>query len=146
VGDPEPEQEGVQDEPLPPLLLLAVVLALTLLLTVWAAFLVPLRLSGGLPLPLWLVPLGGMLALAAAAAHRVGLAGALAPALVWLALTMLVLAPERPEGDIVFPRTLSAYAYLYGGMLLWAVLVLRMSAAERTERVHPATPTTAPRR
>jgi hypothetical protein len=127
VSAPEP---ATKEQDLPPVLVLALVLLFTVLLSLWAAFLVPLRV-GDLPVPVWLVPLAAMLAMARAAARRLGLPGALLPALVWLALNVLVLGSTRAEGDLVVPASVSGMAYLYGGMVLWALVVVRASAATR---------------
>ena len=127
------------DEPLPAAVVLGGAVLLTALLSIWAGFLVPLRV-GDLPLPVWLVPLGAMLAVAVAAGRRIGLAGALAPALVWLSSSTFQGA-KRAEGDLVVPATLPGYAYLVGGLLLWAAVVLHASAASRPDpRPSPATP------
>ncbi|MFR9674347.1 DUF6113 family protein [Streptomyces sp. TR06-5] len=69
-------------------------------------------------------PGGLMLALAGAAGAFGGgaklaraKAGALAPAAGWLVAVMLLTA-SRPEGDFLFDAGFSAYAYLFGGMLV----------------------------
>ncbi len=137
---PRPDAGPPGDEaPLPGWVVLAGVLVLTLLLTVWSAFLVPLRV-GRVPLPLWLLPLVLMVTLAARAARVAGYAGAVLPAMTWLAVTWLGFAARRSEGDLVVPPTLSGYAYLFGGVLLWAAVVLRASAADRAGQAPPATP------
>lgn len=124
----EPAATASGEEPLPAPFVLGVALVLTALLSVWAAFLVPLRL-GGVPLPAWLVPLAGMLAAASWAGRRVGPAGALVPAALWLAVSWLAFGSTRAEGDLVVPGSLSGYAYLFGGLVLWVVVVARASAA-----------------
>lgn len=79
---------------------LALVLLLTVLLAVWGAFLVPLRI-GGVPAPLGLllalatVPLG--LAGGRALDSRIGVA---LPGALWL-LVGVVLGSRRSEGDLV---------------------------------------------
>jgi hypothetical protein len=118
--------------------------AVTVLLTLWAAFLVPLRL-GSVPAPAWLVPLVAMLVVARAASRRAGLAGALLPGVAWLGLSWLVLGATRTEGDLVVPATASGYAYLFGGLLAWAALVTAASGADRRRRTAPAQPAASPR-
>jgi len=112
---------------------------LTGALTVWAAFLVPLRV-GTLPAPAWLLPLAGTLALGWAAARRAGLLGALAPAVVWFVLSWPVLGAARAEGDLVVPGTGAGYAYLFGGLVAWAALVTAASGAARRRRASPQAP------
>jgi MYXO-CTERM domain-containing protein len=129
--------------PLPSGLVVAGATVLTAALTVWAAFLVPLRV-GSLPAPAWLLPLAGALVLGRAAARRAGLPGALAPAVVWFLLSWPVLGAARTEGDLVVPGTGSGYAYLFGGLLAWAALVVGASGAHRRRR--PASPAAPARR
>lgn len=119
----EPEQPDVR-----PGVAVAVALVLTVLLTVWASFLVPLRLSG-VPVPVWALPLAAMLAAAAWAGRRAGIAGTVLPAALWLVLSWLVFGSARAEGDLVVPGTTSGYAYLFGGLVLWVLVVARASAA-----------------
>jgi hypothetical protein len=125
------------DDRLPPGAVVGVVLGLTLLLSVWAAFLVPVRI-GSTPAPLWLVPLVAMLALAVVAGRRLGLVGALPPAVLWLTVSLLGFGRQRAEGDVVVPSSIAGLAYLYGGTLLWAAVVVRVSAASRPARPAPA--------
>lgn len=115
---------------LPAWLVVAVVLGLTALLSVWAGFLAPERI-GRVLVPVWLVPLAVMLGLARAASRRVGLWGALGPALVWVALSWAGLGVQRPEGDLVLPGTGWAYVYLLTGFVLWLVVVALASAPRR---------------
>lgn len=121
------EEPTAAEPPLPVPLVLAVAVLLTLLLSVWAAFLVPVRI-GAVPVPVWLLPAAGMLAVGLAAGRRAGLPGALLPAITWLLSSGLAFGTKRAEGDLVVPPTLSGLLYLYGGMVLWAVVVLRTSA------------------
>jgi hypothetical protein len=121
---------------------LGIALVLVLLLTVWSAFLVPLH-AGSTPVPLWLLPFAGMLAIGTVASRRLGLAGALAPALLWLAVGVLGFGSRTGGGDLVVPPSLSGYAYLFGGTVAWAAVVLRASAAERGD-APAAMPVTSP--
>lgn len=125
---------------LPSWAVVALALWFTALLSVWAGFLVPERV-GSVPAPVWVLPLAAMLWLSHVAARRVGLWGALGPALVWLVLTWLVLGTRRPEGDLVIPATPAGYAYLFGGFLPWLVLVGLASAPRRR---HGGVPEPAP--
>jgi hypothetical protein len=126
VTDPPPAEQ-----PLPVRLVVAGAVVLTLLLSVWAAFLVPVR-AGSVPVPVWLLPLAVMLALGAAAGRRAGMTGALLPALTWLVSSGLLLGTKRAEGDLVVPPTVSGVAYLFGGMVLWAVVVVRAARVGAT--------------
>ena len=80
----------------------ALLLLLAVLLAVWGAFFVPLRL-GGVPVPLGLLlalaPVPLVLAGGRASGRRWGGAG---PYLVWV-LVVLRLAATRTEGDLVLP-------------------------------------------
>jgi hypothetical protein len=134
VRVPEPQPSPDDETPLVRGLLWAHLLVLTLLLTVWGGFLVPVHV-GGFPAPVWLVPLAALLGLGVGASRELGLAGALVPALVWVALSWLVLGTMRSEGDLVVPPTVSGYAYLVGGLVAWAVVVLRASAADRDRQL-----------
>ncbi len=98
------------------------VLVLTVLLAVWGAFLVLLRVRG---VP---VPLGLLLALAPVPLCRTAgrllesRAGAAGPALVWVA-TALLLGSRRPEGDLVVTGGLLGLTFLALGTLSSAVAV-----------------------
>lgn len=146
-GGPSAERSAdAQERPLPAPVLVAVVLVLTVLLSVWGAFLVPFRVHG-VVVPLWLLPLAAMLTLAHVAARRVGLWGALAPGLLWLGLTWLVFGTPRPEGDLVVPATPAGYAYLFGGFVPWLVVVGLASSRGRTPgAADPPSPARAARR
>ena len=112
---------------MPPWLAVLVAVLATLLLTVWAAFLVPLRL-GGLPVPLWVVPLVVMLGVALLAGRVAGVLATVLPAALWFLLSWIFFGVVRSEGDLVVPGTTSGYAYLYGGALGWAAVVLGSAA------------------
>ena len=94
----------------------ALVLVLTLLLAVWGAFLVPLRI-GTVPVPLGLllalavVPLG--LAGGRLLGQRLGVAG---PVVVWLLVASL-LSSQRREGDLVITNSTLGVGFLLLGLL-----------------------------
>jgi hypothetical protein len=100
----------------------ALVLLLTVLLAVWGAFLVPLRV-GTVP-----APVGVLLAFATVPLCRAGgdalgrRAGAVLPLLVWAALA-LSLASQRREGDLVVTGSLYGLAFLGVGLLGGAFVV-----------------------
>ena len=78
----------------------ALVLALTVLLALWGAFLVPFRVGGTLvPVSLVIAVVGNVL-VGRAGARVAGSTGAVVPGLLWVALT-LVLSSRRAEGDVV---------------------------------------------
>jgi hypothetical protein len=135
MGGPAPHQDA--PAPLPSWVVVAVATVLVAALTVWAAFLVPLR-AGTLPAPAWLVPLAASLALGWWAARRAGVLGAVPPAAVWFLLSWPVLGSARAEGDLVVPGTGAGYAYLFGGLVAWAALVTAASGADRRRRATPA--------
>jgi hypothetical protein len=98
----------------------ALVLALAVLLAVWGAFLVPLRV-GTVPLPLsWVVAAVGNAALGRAGGLLLGRGGAVGPGVVWLAVA-LTLGSKRTEGDLVVPGTLPGLGFLLVGALASAV-------------------------
>jgi len=149
---PEPAATSGDDR-VPPALALTVVVVLAVLLTAWAAFLVPVRVRD-VAVPVWLVPLGVLLAICRAAARTAGRTAVLVPAMVWLGLSWLALGTVRAEGDLVVPGTAPGYGYLVGGLLLWLVLLARTPDAPagraddaRPDRAgRPATPAAGARR
>jgi len=91
-------------------------LVLTLLIAIWGAFLVPLRLGSvavplGLLLALAVVPLG--LAGGRLLGHRLGVAG---PVVVWLMVAAL-LSSQRREGDLVITNSALGVGFLLLGLL-----------------------------
>ena len=107
----------------------ALVLLLALLLAVWGAFLVPVRV-GGVPLPVgWVVAVVGNLVLGRAGGQLLGRPGAAGPGLVWLAVA-LVFGSTRAEGDLVVPGTLPGLGFLLVGAVAAAVA---FGAAPRRE-------------
>ena len=98
----------------------AVVLALTVLLALWGAFLVPFRVGGTLvPVSLVIAVVGNVL-VGRAATRLAGSAGALATGVLWIGLT-LVLSSRRAEGDVVVPGSLVGMGFLVAGALASAV-------------------------
>lgn len=78
----------------------ALVLLLTVLLCLWAAFLVPLRV-GTVRAPVSLLVAGlGNLLLGRAGGRLLGMPGVLVPGALWIALAFL-LGTRRSEGDLV---------------------------------------------
>ena len=106
----------------------ALVLLLAVLLAVWGAFLVPLRVGGTLVPVSWAVAFGGNLVLGVAGDRLAGKAGALVPALLWLVLAF-TLGSKRAEGDLVVPGSTEGVVFLLAGALgsavAYAVAVLR---------------------
>lgn len=114
----------------------AVVVLLTVLLTLWGAFLVPFRVGSVLVPVSWLVVGGGNAALVSAGGRLAGRLGAALPAMVWLALALVLVGP-RTEGDLVVPTAyagvgLVGLGYLLVGALAGAVSYSAFSARQRT--------------
>lgn len=125
VPDPSPAAapgRGPQ-EPLTPAQTRAaygLVLLLTVLVSLWGAFLVPLR-WGATPLPVaWVIAAAGNLALGWAGARLLGRRGVLGPAVLWLVIA-LTLGSKRGEGDLVIPGTTIGLVYLLVGAVASAV-------------------------
>lgn len=96
------------------------VLLLTVLLCLWASFLVPLRV-GTVRVPVSLLIAGvGNLLLGRAGGRLMGLPGVLVPGLLWLGLVFL-LGTQRRGGDLVIPGDLVGTAFLAVGALGFAV-------------------------
>jgi hypothetical protein len=107
----------------------ALVLLLTVLLCLWAAFLVPLRV-GTVRLPVsLLIALVGNVLLGWAGGRLLGGPGVLVPGLLWLSLAYL-LGTQRPGGDLVVPGDLVGIAFLALGTLGFAV-AFGMTSARR---------------
>ena len=118
----------------------ALVLALTLLVAVWGAFLVPLRTAGGgVPLPVSLLLAAAMAPLTAAGARLLGRLGGVVPVGLWLVVA-LALGARRPEGDVVVTGSLVGTAYLLGGAVACAVGFGWASAQPRNPRRPPGRP------
>ena len=90
------------------------VLLLAVLLALWGAFLVPLRL-GTVPLPVsWVVAAVGNGALGWAGGRLLGRAGAAGPGIVWVVIA-LTLGSRRAEGDLVVPGSVPGLVFLLVG-------------------------------
>lgn len=92
------------------------VLVLALLLAVWGAFLVPLRVGAMLVPASWVIALVGNGLLGWAGGRLLGRAGAAGPGLLWLAVA-LTLGTKRAEGDLVVPGTLPGLVFLAVGVV-----------------------------
>lgn len=107
----------------------ALVLLLTVLLAVWGAFLVPLRVGGTLAPVCWLIALGGNVALGTAGGRLYGKAGTVVAALVWLVVAF-TLGSKRTEGDLVVPGSTVGLVFLLlgavGGAVAYGVQVTRL--------------------
>ena len=113
----------------------ALVLLLSLLLALWASFLVPLR-AGAVVLPVAHVAVvAGNLGLGLAGGRLLGRTGAAGPGIVWLAVAM-TLGSRRAEGDLVVPGTVAGVSYLALGALAAAV-AYGLSRDRRPEGLHP---------
>lgn len=107
----------------------ALVLLLTVLLCLWAAFLVPLRV-GGVRVPVsLLIALVGNVLLGRAGGRLLGAPGVLVPGLLWLSLAYL-LGTQRAGGDLVIPGDLVGIAFLALGALGFAVAFGMTSARQ----------------
>jgi hypothetical protein len=94
----------------------ALVAVLTVLLALWGAFLVPLRVGGTLvPVSLVIAVVGNLL-VGRAASRVAGSTGALGTGVLWIAVT-LALASRRAEGDVVVPGSTVGLAFLLVGAL-----------------------------
>ena len=100
----------------------ALVLVLALLLALWGAFLVPLKI-GTVPVPVSvLVALVGNAALGWWGGRLHGRVGAAGPGLVWLAVAV-ALGTQRREGDLVVPASLMGLLFLLVGAVTSTVAV-----------------------
>jgi len=98
----------------------ALVLVLAVLLAVWGAFLVPLRV-GGTAVPVsWAVAVVGNGLLGWYGGQLLGRAGAAGPGLLWLAVA-LTLGSKRGEGDLVVPGSTIGLVFLLVGAVTSAV-------------------------
>ena len=98
----------------------ALLVLLTVLLALWGAFLVPLRVGGTLvPVSLVIAVVGNVL-VGRAASRLAGSAGALATGVLWVGVT-LVLSSRRAEGDVVVPGSVVGLGFLVAGALGSAV-------------------------
>ncbi len=120
----------------------AVVVVLTVLLTLWGAFLVPFRVGETLVPLCWVVAAAGNASVALLGSRLVGSVGAAVPGLLWLSLLAFVLLPRKTEGDLVVPGTYVALGYLLVGAVASAIAWRFASARARSA----ATPARAARR
>ncbi|MCW2885483.1 MAG: hypothetical protein QOE54_2010 [Streptosporangiaceae bacterium] len=79
--------------------------------------------AGSIPLAAILWSLFNLVALWGAGRGMGGKLGAAVPALMWLAVVM-VLAVQRPEGDLVVTGTAAGTIFLYGGVLAGGIALL----------------------
>ena len=108
---------------------MGLVLLLAVLLCLWGAFLVPLRI-GTTRLPVCLLVAGvGNLLLGRAGGRLIGTAGVLLPGTLWLVLAYL-LGTRRSEGDLVIQGDLVGTLFLFVGALGFAVAYV-LTAARR---------------
>ena len=98
----------------------ALVLVLTLLLAVWGAFLVPLRIGGTLAPLCWVIAVVGNTLLGRAGGRLLGRSGALGTGLLWLAIAF-TLGSTRREGDLIVPGTTVGLGFLLLGAVGSAV-------------------------
>ena len=98
----------------------ALVLLLALLLAVWGAFLVPLRI-GTVPVPVsWVIAVVGNGLLGWVGGRLLGRLGAAGPGIVWLVVA-LTFGTQRAEGDLVVPGTTTGLVFLVSGAVASAV-------------------------
>ena len=122
----------------------AVVLVLTVLLTLWGAFLVPFRV-GGVLVPLsWVVAAVGNVGVALLGSRLAGSLGAAVPGLLWLGLVATLL-PRKTEGDLVLPGTYVALGYLLVGAVASAIAYGYASARARSAATSTTTAATPAR-
>lgn len=136
MPDPaQPEADEAAPTPGEVRLGFALVLLLTVLLCLWAAFLVPLRVdTTRVPVSLLIAGVGNVL-LGRAGGRLLGAPGVLVPGLLWLALAY-TLGSQRSEGDLVVPGDLVGTLFLAVGTLGFAVAY----ALTPTRRTTPAPP------
>ena len=97
----------------------ALVLVLTVLLCLWAAFLVPLRIGTvRVPVSLLVAGLGNVL-LGRAGGRLLGMPGVLVPGVLWIGLAYL-LGTRRTEGDLVILGDTVGTLFLVVGALGFA--------------------------
>lgn len=133
---PPPAQPPPADAPTSTALAFGLVLVLTVLLCLWGAFLVPLRV-GTVRVPVSLLIAGvGNLLLGLTGGRLLGAAGVLLPGALWLGLAVL-LGSRRREGDLIIPGDVVGTLFLAVGALGFAV-AYGLSAAHREARATPA--------
>ena len=132
MPDPaQPEADEVAPTPGEVRLGFGLVLLLTVLLCLWGAFLVPLRIdTTRVPVSLLVAGLGNVL-LGRAGGRLLGTPGVLVPGMLWLVLAYL-LGSTRSEGDLVVPGDLIGTLFLAVGTLGFAVAYALTSARRAT--------------
>lgn len=114
---------------------MALVLLLAVLLCLWGAFLVPLRVgTTRLPISLLIAGVGNLL-LGRAGSRLLGTAGVLLPGMLWLVLAYL-LGTRRSEGDLVVQGDLIGTLFLFAGALGFAAAYVL--TATRRDGASPA--------
>ena len=98
----------------------ALVLVLAVLLAVWGAFLVPLRIGGTAVPVCWAVAVVGNGLLGWWGGKLLGRLGAAGPGVLWLAIA-LTLGSKRGEGDLVVPGSATGLVFLLVGAVASAV-------------------------
>lgn len=122
MTEPAPLSAPVGREPVDPLGpfatvgAFALVLVLTVLLSLWGAFLVPLRIGGTLVPVCWVIALVGNVLLGRAGGRLLGRFGTVVPLLVWLAIAF-TLGSRRTEGDLVVSGSPVGLGFLLAGAL-----------------------------
>lgn len=121
------------------------VLVLTVLLCLWGAFLVPLRVGTvRLPVSLLVAAVGNVL-LGRAGGRLLGTVGIAVPAVVWLGLAYL-LGTRRTEGDLVVQGDAVGTLFLVLGALGFAVAYGMRSVQRAAPPRAAATPAASARR
>jgi hypothetical protein len=101
------EPSAVKGERIPLALVYAVLFLLGVALGVWGAFLVPLRLPGGIEGLADVIALLGNVAVGFLAALGVrNVAGAALPGVGWLVTVLVIGSVARPPGEVVIPSGL----------------------------------------
>ncbi len=109
------------------------VLVLTVLLAVWGAFLVPLRVGGTAVPVCWVVAVVGNVLLGRYGGQLLGRSGALVPGLLWLGIA-LTLGSKRREGDLIVPGSVTGLVFLLVGAIASAVAYGLASPGAPTSR------------
>ena len=98
----------------------ALVLVLAVLLAVWGAFLVPLRIGGTAVPVCWAVAVVGNGLLGWYGGQLLGRLGAAGPGVLWLVVA-LTLGSKRGEGDLIVPGSTTGLVFLLVGAVASAV-------------------------
>ncbi len=114
----------------------ALVLVLTVLLAVWGAFLVPLRVGEHLVPVCWAIAVVGNGLLGTCGGRLLGRLGAGLTGVLWMAIA-LTLGSKRGEGDLVVPGTTAGLGFLLAGAVASAVAYGLTSPGAPTGRSEP---------